>query len=102
MAPKIWGNAVPPAEGHIPDLQPDQFWFALKMSGYEEDLLSWIESFNDPEGENYEPHAWAFFSAKLDKATFFERHSPLVENARIALGMSEHELDSIWNYASTI
>lgn len=86
----------------FPNLQPDQFWFALRMSGYESDLLNWIATFNDPEHENYNVHSWAFISSRLEKATFFERDNDLIKEAQLALGMSDTELDTIWSYAASM
>lgn len=102
MAPKVWGNALPVDEDFIPTLQPDQFWFALRMSGYESDLLNWIATFNDPEHENYNVLSWAFISSRLEKATFFERDNDLIKEAQLALGISDTELDAIWSYAASM
>lgn len=81
------------------NLEPDQFWFVVRVSGYEPALKNWVSSMNDPEHENYNPITWAAASAKLEFAKFFERDHPLVEAAREAIGMSEAELDSLWEYA---
>lgn len=84
----------------LPHLEPDQFWFVVRASGHEEDLLGWVSSLNDPESSVYDPMAWAVASAKLDFAKFFERDHPLVEAARVALGMTGAELDDLWRYAA--
>lgn len=78
----------------FPNLEPDQFWFIVRASGYEPDLKAWVASLQDAD-----PVAWAAASAKLDFAGFFERDHPFVEAAREAIGMSILELDTLWGYA---
>ena len=98
------GNTIPayepPPPDPFPDLEPDQFWFGLRVSGHEDDLRAWVDSLNDPESPEYDPVAWAAASAKLEFAKYFERDHPLVEAARQAIGMSEVELDALWQYAA--
>lgn len=84
----------------FPHLEPDRFWFGLRASGYEDDLRAWVAGLNDPESPDYDPVAWAAASAKLDFAKHFERYHPLVEAAREAIGMTEAELDALWQYAA--
>ena len=89
----------------LPHLEPDQFWFVVRASGHETELREWVTSLNDPGTEEdpnplYDPMAWAVASAKLDFAKFFERDHPLVEAARVALGMTGAELDDLWRYAA--
>lgn len=83
-----------------PNLEPDQFWFVVKVSGYEPTLNNWLNEINNPESENYDPIAWAAASSKLQFAKFFERDHPFVEAAREAIGMTEQELDALWSYAT--
>lgn len=80
----------------FPNLEPDQFWFVVRASGYEPELRSWVASLQDTD-----PVAWAAASAKLDFAKFFERDHPFVEAAREAIGMSVQELDTLWQYANS-
>lgn len=89
----------PDALPRLPHLYPDQFWFGLRIAGYEEDVRSWLASLNDPESPSFNPVEWASASAKLEFATFFERDHPLVEAAREHLGISEAELDALWRFA---
>jgi hypothetical protein len=89
----------PDTYADLPNLEPDQFWFVVKASGYEQELLDWVESLNDPENPYFDPVAWAASSSKLQYAKFFERDHPLVEAAREALGMTSQELDALWEYA---
>lgn len=79
----------------FPNLEPDQFWFAVRLSGHEQDLLDWVESLKD----NPDPLLWAAASSKLEHAKFFERDHPFVEAAREAIGMTSQELDVLWSYA---
>lgn len=99
MAPRLWGNAV---EGvaRLPNLYPDQFWFGLRVAGYEDDVRAWVAALNNPESESYDPVAWAWASSKLEFATYFERDHPLVEAFRVAMDMSEAELDALWSFAA--
>lgn len=73
----------------FPNLQPDQFWGVLRATGLEQGVRDWIETIEDPVTRG-------FVSAKLEFATFFERDHPLIEEARVALGMSGVELDALW------
>ena len=90
----------------FPNLEPDQFWFGLRVSGHEQDLRDWLANMlvntGTPEAPsaNYDPVAWAATTAKLDFAKYFERDHPLIEAARQALGMSAIELDDLWKYAA--
>jgi hypothetical protein len=84
----------------FPNLDPDQFWFGLRAAGYQDELLSWVASLNDPQSPAYDPMTWAWASSKLEKATFFERDHPLVEAAQAAIGISEAELDALWKFAA--
>lgn len=83
----------------FPNLEPDQFWFVFRASGYEPDLLAWVAAMNDAESPNFNPVNWAAASAKLDFAKFFERDHPFIEDARQAIGMSVAELDALWQFA---
>lgn len=84
----------------FPHLEPDQFWFVVRASGFEPEMTAWLASLNDPESPDYDPVAWAAASAKLDFAKHFERDHPLVEAARESIGMTETELDSLWQYGA--
>ena len=98
------GNVIPPfvpqMPNPFPNLEPDQFWFVVRLTGHEQELRDWVASLNDPLSPNYDPMAWALASAKLDKAKYFERDHPLVEAAREAIGMTELQLDDLWKYAA--
>jgi hypothetical protein len=85
----------------FPNLEPDQFWFVVRASGHEQDLRDWVASLNNPVDPNYDPMAWAVASAKLDFAKYFERDHPLIEAARVAIGMTVRQLDDLWRYAAT-
>ena len=90
----------------FPNLEPDQFWFVVRASGYEPELLAWVAFMNDPGSEaepnpGYDPVGWAQASAKLQFDKFFERDHPFVEAAREAMGMSAAELDALWQYGAS-
>lgn len=79
----------------FPNLEPDQFWFVVRLSGHEQDLLDWVSTLKD----SPDPLLWAAASSKLEHAKFFERDHPFVEAAREAIGMTPQELDVLWSYA---
>lgn len=88
-----------------PHLEPDQFWFVVRASGYYQELLDWVDkhkhpTINDEENPDYDPVFWAGASSKLEYAKFFERDHPLVEAAREALGISPEELDDLWRFGA--
>lgn len=77
----------------FPNLEPDQFWGVLRATGYEQPLRDWIAAIEDPVQR-------AFVSAKLEFAKYFERDHPLIEEARLALGIGETELDDLWKFGA--
>lgn len=94
----------------FPNLEPDRFWFGLRVSGYEDNVRDWVARLNEPEIEvggelvanpGYDPVAWASASAKLEFATFFERDHPLILAAQQAIGLTDAELDALWQFAAT-
>ena len=85
----------------MPNLEPDQFWFVVRVSGYEPNLLAWVASMNDPASPTYNPVNWAAASAKLEFAKFFERDHEFVEAAREAIGMTAAELDALWQFGAS-
>lgn len=84
----------------FPNLEPDRFWFGMRAAGYEEDVRAWVASLNDPESPDYNPVTWASASAKLEFAKFFEHDHALVRAAQVAIGISEAELDALWQFAA--
>lgn len=89
----------------FPNLEPDQFWFVMRASGYETSLNDWLANISNPgtieePNPDYDPLTWAAASSKLQFAKFFERDHPFVESAREAIGMTEQELDALWEYAA--
>lgn len=79
-----------------PHLEPDQFWFVVRVSGHENDLTTWLDTLREED-----PVAWAAASSKLQFAKFFERDHPFVESAREALGIPSEQLDALWAYGAT-
>lgn len=87
---------VPPVYGpRLAHLEPDQFWFVVRVSGHEDDLTAWLDSLREDD-----PVAWAAASSKLQFAKFFERDHPFVESAREALGIPSEQLDALWVYGA--
>lgn len=85
----------------FPNLEPDQFWFVIRVSGYEEELREWLDNMLVDTSPNYDPILWAGATAKLDFAKYFERDHPLIETARESLGIPTEELDALWQYGAT-
>jgi hypothetical protein len=79
----------------FPNLEPDQFWFVVRVSGHAEDLTNWLAALRDTD-----PVAWAAASSKLEFAKFFERDHPFVEAAREALDIPTEQLDALWQYGA--
>lgn len=91
----VIADYINPTYSKFPNLEPDQFWFVVRVSGYEPDLKAWVASLQDTD-----TLSWAAASAKLEFAKFFERDHPFVEAAREAIGMTPEELDALWSYAT--
>jgi hypothetical protein len=90
----------------LPNLEPDEFWFIVRASGYEQHLRDWVASLNDPGTEEapnplYNQMEWAQASAKFGFGKYFERDHPLIEAARHALGIEPEELDALWVYGAS-
>jgi len=81
-------DAPEPEPQPLPTLKPYQFWGVLRA--------------NDPEAEAYDPLAWAHASAMLEFSQEYRRDHPLVEAARLALGLQASELDDLWAYAAAL
>lgn len=96
LVPPPPSEAEQPFGPRLPNLEPDQFWFVVRASGYEPELLAWVEAMKDEPS----PANWAAASSKLDFGKFFERDHPFVEDARQAIGMSVQELDALWLYGA--
>lgn len=80
-----------------PHLEPDQFWFVVRVSGHEDQLTAWLDTLREDD-----PVAWAAASSKLQFAKFFERDHPFVESAREALGIPSEQLDALWQYGASV
>lgn len=93
-------QAAEARRAQFPNLEPDQFWFVVRASGFEQTLTDWVAAMNDPQSPTYAPVSWAAASAKLQFAKFFERDHPFVEEARQAIGMTEAELDALWAFGA--
>ena len=106
----VAGEFIPPPPPEIEEpefvlanLEPDQFWMALRFFGYETSLRAWVAGLQptDVESETYAQDLafWSAVSAKLEWAKYFERDHPMIEGARQALGITEQQLDNMWMWA---
>lgn len=91
----------------FPNLEPDEFWFIVRVTGHEQQLREWVANLNEPGTEAvpnpyYSIFEWAQASSKIDFGKHFERDHPFVEAARMALGLEPAELDSLWAYGGGV
>jgi hypothetical protein len=82
----------PPAP--LPNLLPYQFRAMLALSGKQADLDAYIAGLSDP--------AKTIAQAKLDYSLSFQRHNDLVLAAQSALGLTDDQLDALWEQAAQI
>lgn len=78
----------------LPDLAPWQFRAVLHLSGRQADLQAFIDSLPEPQK--------TIAQAKLEYTLVFERNNDLVLTAQQALGLSDAELNTLWNQALTL
>ncbi|GHA15049.1 hypothetical protein GCM10007989_07250 [Devosia pacifica] len=88
---------VPEPTHNLTPLQPWQFWAMMRLTGQEQTVRDYIASLNDEESENYDPQSWAVASAIIDHSLEYRRDHPLVEDLRQLVGMTESQLDDLWN-----
>jgi hypothetical protein len=81
----------PAAPDPLRPLSPYQFWGVVKATGYEDDLRDLVAAIEDPVQK-------AFSESMLEYSLEFRRDHPLVEQMRVALGMSEEELNALWAF----
>ena len=86
--------SLPPASPFLP-LKPYQFWGAVRATGHEQDLADWVADIADPVQRG-------IASAMLEFSLTFRRDHPLIEAARIHLGMTETELNDLWLWGLTL
>lgn len=86
--------AFEPESPYLP-LKPYQFWGAVRATGNEQPLKDWVAAIADPVQQ-------ALASAMLEYSLEFRRDHPLMEAARIELGMSETELNDLWLWGLTL
>lgn len=93
------GNTIPAYEPLEPNpflpLKPYQFWGAVRATGHEIDLHAWVDTIADPVQKG-------IASAMLEFSLEFRRDHPLIEAARIHLGMTETELNDLWLWGLTL
>lgn len=76
-------------------LKPYQFWGAVRATGHEPALTTWVAAMADPVQK-------AIASAMLEFSLEFRRDHPLIEAARVHLEMSEAELNDLWLWGLTL
>lgn len=86
---------VPPEANLYLPLEPYQFWGAVRATGHEIDLHAWVDTIADPVQKG-------IASAMLEFSLEFRRDHPLIEAARIHLGMTETELNDLWLWGLTL
>lgn len=85
---------VTPASPYVP-LKPYQFWGAVRATDNEQRLKDWVATIADPAEQGVA-------SAMLEFSLEFRRDHPLMEAARVALEMSETELNDLWIWGLTL
>ncbi len=83
------------ADRAMPNLEPFQFWGAIRAIGEDENLRDWVTGTEDPVER-------AFLSATLDYAKWFEWDHPLIKAAQAALDINDDELRDLWLWAASI
>jgi hypothetical protein len=78
----------------LPDLLPYQFRAMLVLSGKQGDLDAYIAGLSEP--------AKTIAQAKLDYSLSFQRDNDLVLQAQQALGLTDAQLDALWEQAAAI
>ena len=66
----------------------------LELSGYKDELDTYVSGLHG--------QAKVVARAKLDKALTFRRDNDLVNAARVAIGLSESNLDTLWLQAAAL
>lgn len=79
----------------MPDLEPFQFWGAIRAIGEDENLRAWVAGTEDPVER-------AFLSATVDYTKWFEWNHPFIKAAQVALGIEDDELRDLWLWAASI
>ena len=78
----------------LPDLAPYQFFSMLEISGKKSSLDAFINALPPPSN--------IVARAKLDRSLVFRRDNDLVLAAQAALGLTDDQLDALWQQASQI
>lgn len=79
---------------NLNNLEPYQFWAMMKISGHEQDVHDLVASLPQPDR--------AIGEAILQYSKHYERNHALVEQIRQGLGMTNEELDILWDQATSI
>ena len=86
---------VPPIANPYLPLKPYQFWGAVRATGHETALTTWVGAMTDPVQKG-------IASAMLEFSLEFRRDHPLIEAARLHLEMTEQELNDLWLWGLTL
>lgn len=84
----------PPISPYQP-LKPYQFWGAVRATGHEAALRAWVAAIEDPVQKG-------IASAMLDFSLEFRFDHPLMEPARLHLGLSPQEFQDLWLWGLTL
>jgi hypothetical protein len=90
---KVYALSDAPPEP-LPALAPYQFRSMLALSGKAAQLDSFMDGLTDP--------AKTIAKAKLEYSLAFHRDNDLIDQARQAMGLSNSELDALWEQAAAI
>jgi hypothetical protein len=64
----------------------------MRATGHEAEVRAWIDTIEDPVSK-------AFVSAQLDFEAEYNRDDPIMEEARVAIGITGEQLDTLWTWA---
>lgn len=84
--------AAPPPE--LPDLEPWRFFSMLELLGKRPALDAFINALPSPQN--------VIAKNKLDRTLAFHRDNDLVLAAQSALGLSDADLDALWQQAAIL
>ena len=79
----------------FPPLKPYQFWGVVRAYGYEQPLWDFVNAIGDPTEKG-------IASAMLEFSLEFRRDHPLIEQARVALNLTNEELNHLWTVGTSL
>lgn len=78
----------------LPDLEPWRFRAMLEISGRKADVETFIDNLPQP--------TQAVARSKIEYSIYFKRDNDLILAAQAALGMTDQELDGLWEAALSL